>query len=385
METAFRRMTSLLERQYHAFSPAGRAVPFALRTDTGLSHTFGNGAPVFAIIARNSSGIAALTTLDSSRIAEAYMRGDIDVDGDLMSVLSLRTMFSERHPFQFLWRFLQPLLFGRVQSDRKWISEHYDYPAEFYLCFLDRRHRCYSQAIFERDDEPIEDAMTRKLDFALDAVGARPGDHILDIGGGWGAMTEHAGRRGIRVTSLTISRASEEFLTGLIQRQQLPARVVFEHLLDHRTAEPYDAIVNLGVTEHLPYYRDTLARYLELLKPGGRIYLDASASRVKHYQSAFLVKYLYPGDGSQLCLHEYLEEVARSPFRLLGVYDDRHSYHLTTKAWAEGLDRSRGMVEERWGPEVYRKFQLYLWGSAQAFQDDMAQAYRWVLEKPPAG
>lgn len=46
--------------------------------------------------------------------------------------------------------------------------------------------------------------MTRKLDFALDAVGARPGDHILDIGGGWGAMTEHAGRRGIIVTSLTI-------------------------------------------------------------------------------------------------------------------------------------------------------------------------------------
>lgn len=377
-------MTSLLERRYHSFFPPDRAVPFALRTSTGLSHTFGRGTPAFAIVARNSSGIAALTTLDTSRIAEAYMRGDLDVDGDLMSVLTLRTMFSERHPFQFAWRFVQPLLFGRVQTDRKWIAEHYDYPAAFYRTFLDRRHRCYSQGVFTRDDEPIEDAMTRKLEFALDAVRARPGDRILDIGGGWGAMTEFAGRRGIQVTSLTISRASEQFITALIQEQQLPARVVFEHLLDHRQPEPYDAIVNLGVTEHLPYYRDTLRKYLELLKPGGRIYLDASASRVKHYQSAFLVRHLFPGNGSTLCLHEYLEEVARSPFRLLGVYDDRHSYHLTTKAWAEGLDRSREVVEERWGPEVYRKFRLYLWGSAQALQDDLVQAYRWVLEKPAA-
>lgn len=378
-------MTSLLERRYHSFFPADSAVPFTLRTDTGLSHTFGRGTPAFAIIARNSSGIAALTTLDTSRVAEAYMRGDLDVDGDLMSVLVLRSILSERHPFQFVWRFIQPLLFGQVESDRKWIAEHYDYPAEFYLSFLDRRHRCYSQAVFERDDEPLEDAMTRKLDFALQAVGARPGDHILDIGGGWGAMTEYAGQRGIRVTSLTISRASESFITDLIGRQQLPARVVFEHLLAHRPAEPYDAIVNLGVTEHLPDYRGTLEKYLELLKPGRRVYLDASAGRVKHDTSAFLVKYLFPGNGSVVCLHEYLEEVARSPFRLLGVYDDRHSYHLTTKAWAEALDRSRGLVEGQWGPEVYRKFRLYLWGCAQAFQDDMAQAYRWVLEKPAAG
>jgi cyclopropane-fatty-acyl-phospholipid synthase len=382
METAFRRMASLFERRYQSFFPPDRAVSFALRTDTGLSHRFGHGAPAFAIVARSPSGIAALTTLDGSRIAEAYMRGDLDVDGDLMSVLTLRTLFSERHPFQFLWRFVQPLMFGQVESDRRWIAQHYDYPADFYLCFLDRRHRCYSQAVFAGDGEPIEDAMTRKLDFALDAVGARPGDHILDVGGGWGAMTEHAGRRGITVTSLTISRASHAFLTELIARHQLPAHVAFDHLLEHAPAKPYDAIVNLGVTEHLPNYRATLHKYLELLKPGGRIYLDASAARVKNDQTAFFVKYIYPGNGSLLCLHEYLEEVARTPFRLLGLHDDRHSYYLTTRHWAEALDRSRDEVERRWGSEVYRAFRLYLWGCAQAFDRDLAQAYRWVMQKP---
>lgn len=161
METAFRRMASLLERRYLSSLPPDRVVSFALRTDSGLTHRVGHGPPAFAIVARSPRGIAALTTLDSSRIAEAYMRGDLDLDGDLMSVLALRALFSERHPLQFLWRFVQPLLFGQVESDRRWIAHHYDYPADFYQCFLDRRHRCYSQAVFERDDEPIEDAMTR--------------------------------------------------------------------------------------------------------------------------------------------------------------------------------------------------------------------------------
>lgn len=382
MDSTFRRTTSLLEQRYPERFPGGQAVTFTLRTEDGASHTFGSGTPAFAIVARSASGLSALGSLDVSRVAEAYMLGDLEVDGDMLSALALRTVFSERHPVQFLWRFIQPMLFGQVRSDRKWIAAHYDYPADFYLTWLDHRHRCYSHGVFEHDSEPLETAMARKLDFALAAVDARPGQRLLDIGAGWGAMTQHGGSRGIHVTSITLSRAQEEYVNGLIQREQLPARAAFEHLMDHATAEPYDAIVNLGVTEHLPDYRATLRKYLELLKPGGRVYLDAAAARVKHDVSAFLVKYLYPGNGSPLCLHEYLTEVARTPFRLRSLHDDRHSYYLTTKAWAEALDDSRDEVERRWGPQLYRKFRLYLWGCADAFHRDRTQAYRWVLEKP---
>ena len=87
--------------------------------------------------------------------------------------------------------------------------------------------------MFERDDEPLEDAITRKLDFAIQAVGAKPGDRVLDIGGGWGAFPEHAGKRGIHVISLTISRASEAFLTALIEREKLPCKVLQQHFYQH--------------------------------------------------------------------------------------------------------------------------------------------------------
>ena len=176
--------------------------------------------------------------------------------------------------------------------------------------FLDRRHRCYSQALFTSPDEALEDAQTRKLDAAVDALGLRPGARVLDVGGGWGAFTEHGGRRGLHVTSLTISQASERFIQGLIDSQKLPCRVLRQHLMEHVSPEPYDGIVNLGVTEHLPDYAATLKAYQRLLKPGGFIYLDASAARESHDYSAFLLRHLFPGNGTTLCLHTYLEAVA---------------------------------------------------------------------------
>jgi len=382
MGMEFDRAVAALGGRYRAFFTGREPVPFAVRSN-GRVERFGAGEPRFTLVANNGRGASALGSLDLLAVTAGYLQGDIDLEGDFLAAIDIRDFFSDRHPLQFAWRFVQPLLKGRVKADESWIAEHYDYDQDFYLLWLDRRHRCYSQGVFERDDEPLEDAMTRKLDFALDAVGARPGDRVLDIGGGWGAFTEHAGKRGIRVTSLTISRESERFINGLIDREKLPCEVRLEHLFKHRPAEPYDAIVNLGVTEHLPDYRATLKKYGELLKPGGRIYLDASSTRKKHGQVAFLVKYIYPGNGSLMCLHEYIAEVARSPFRLRGVWDDNHSYALTLRHWATNLDRARGEIEQRWGKELYRKFQLYLWGAAEGHRTERNQAYRVVLENPP--
>jgi len=51
--------------------------------------------------------------------------------------------------------------------------------------------------------------MTRKMDLAIEAIGAKPATNVLEIGGGWGAFVEHAGRRGIQVTTLTLAEESE--------------------------------------------------------------------------------------------------------------------------------------------------------------------------------
>ena len=342
------------------------------------TRTIGSGREVARIVANNSAGTRALATMDMSAMGEAYLAGDIDVEGDLEQLLSFRGQFRDRKGFASIWRFIRPLLYGQAESDKKWIAEHYDEDPGFFRLFLDSRHRCYSQGVFASDDEPLEDAITRKMDFAIQAAGIEPGMRVLDIGGGWGAFLQYGGQKGIRVTSLTISKESETFLRELASSEKLPVEVVREHLYEHR-AEPYDAIVNMGVTEHLPDYPGTLKHYQRLLKPGRAVYLDASASRKRYDLSTFFIRRIFPGNGTVLCLQDYVSAVAESPFELEGVWNDRHNYELTTRAWARNLDANAEEIERRWGRALYRTFRLYLWGCADGFSRDMITAYRWVL------
>ncbi|HEY6120969.1 MAG TPA: class I SAM-dependent methyltransferase [Pyrinomonadaceae bacterium] len=379
MEKKFNYLVRLIGKKTSA---AEMPISFALRLTDNTPHVFGKGTPAFTIVVNDAKGLAALCSLDATSVAESYMAGGLDIQGDMLQVFALRDMFSDRHPLHFVWRFVRPIIFGQVSTDKKSISHHYDYDGDFYRLFLDRRHRCYSQGVFLNDDEPLENAMTRKLDFAIESTGLRPGDRVLDIGAGWGAFVEHAGGKGIKVTGLTISKQSEKFVSDLISKQSLPCEVLREHFFEHKTDWPYDAIVNCGVTEHLPDYRKTLAKYHELLKPGGNVYLDASAAREKYRSVTFGTRHIYPGNHSQLCLHDYLAHFAHTPFQLKVVHDDGHSYYLTLRHWAENLDRHRSEVATRWGESLYRKFQVYLWGCVDNFVKDRFQAYRMVLHLP---
>jgi len=93
-------------------------------------------------------------------------------------------------------------------------------------------------------------------------------------------------------------------------------------------------------------------------------------------------KYIFEGNASLLCLHEYLAEVAKTPFQLTGVWDDRHNYYLTTRTWAQNLEDNRAEIEQRWGKQLFRMFQLYLRGSAEGFHSGIIDAYRVVLRLP---
>ena len=355
--------------------------PFEIRLWEDRVYRFGVGEPTVDIVVKDRNGLLALGRLDELGICEAYMDGSLDVVGDMQHFVGLRGTLSDRHPLTNLWRRTAPFLLGRATTNRQAIAAHYEFPNDFYLKFLDAT-RCYSQAVFERDDEPLEAAQRRKLDFALESCRLKAGDRVLDVGCGWGSFTEHAGRRGIQVTSLTISAQSEQFVNELIRQRQLPAKVLNEDFLMHHSPEPYDAIVIIGVMEHLPNYPGVLRCIEHLLKPGGRLYLDASAFREKHVKPTFVSRYVFPGDHSYFCLHDFLAAVAKTHLDVSAVFDDRHNYYLTCKAWAENLEAAREEITRRWGEALYRRFRLYLWGSAYAFLNRGMEAYRVVLERP---
>lgn len=361
--------------------------PFEVRMQDGAAYAIGDeGKTAFSIRVVTDKGRAALERFDELAIAEGYMDGDLDFEGALLDAIKLRPILGDPHPVRYLAAtYLEPLLLGQVGRDKQWIKSHYDVDPEFFLLWLDSKLRAYSHGFFANDDESLEAGMERKFRYAFDACGIRPGDRVLDIGGGWGSFLQFAGEQGVRVTSITISDASARTMRDLIGRRGLAGcEVVQEHFLEYRPDAPFDAIVNLGVTEHLPDYRRTLAQYHRLLKPGRRVYLDAY-SGPRHGMPSFISKWVFQGNTSPLCLEKYLAEVARTPFEVVVVKNDRHNYFLSCKKWAENLEAHRDEVIARWGEHLYRRFVLYLWSAANSFETGTLSAHHMILQLPSPG
>lgn len=355
--------------------------PFSVRLPNDGIYKFGDGDPTFTLSLKDQSALSAITQFDELSFTEAYINGNLDIEGDIWAVISCREILNDIHPLHYLWWRLAPLLAGQLRTNQRAIAEHYEHENEFYLKFMDPT-RCYSQAVFERDDEPLETAQRRKLDFVVESCELKPGDRVLDVGGGWGTFVEHAGKQGIQVTALTIARKSEEFIGNLIQRLQLPCKVIYGDFYEHASPEPYDAIVILGVMEHLPDYPAVVRQFQRLLKPGGKIYLDASSFREKYSKPTFISRYVYPGNHRYFCLHDFLTQVAKTNLEVRSIFNDRHSYYLTCREWAKNLDAQREEIVMRWGERVYRIFRLYLWGSSYSFFTRGMDAFRVVLERP---
>lgn len=356
-------------------------VPFSVRLPNGSAYSFGNDAPRFSVILKDRKALSAVMRFDELAFTEAYINGSLDIEGSMWDLMVCRELLSDMRPLHALWQRIAPYLAGQVRINRRAIAEHYEYDPDLYLGFMDRT-RCYSQAVFEHDDEPLESAQYRKLETAVSSCGLKAGDRVLDVGGGWGSFVEYAGSKGIQVTALTIAPRQAEFINDLIERHNLPCRTILGDFYDYSTPEPYDAIVILGVMEHLPDYGAVIEQIHRLLKPGGKVYLDASSFREKYSKPTFISRYVFPGNHRFFCLHDFLEQVARTKLEVLSVHNDRHSYYLTCREWAINLDKARDEIVERWGERVYRIFALYLWGSAHAFYSRSMDAFRVVLERP---
>jgi cyclopropane-fatty-acyl-phospholipid synthase len=289
---------------------------------------------------------------------------------------------ADRHYLVTAWRFLQPLLFGQVRTNKRAISSHYDIDPEFFLSFLDREHPMYTQGVFSSPDESLAAATVRKFDYCYKKLNLKPGDRVLEIGPGWGAWSEYAAPRGIKCTGLTISTESLEYLRGRAKMFGHDWTMINCDFLAYTTDEKYDAIVIMGVIEHLPQYGTVLRKFASLLKPGGRIFLDGSACTKKYELSSFMVKYIYGGNHSFLVLHDFLTQMAGTPLRVSELHDDRESYFLTFRQWAMNFEQNRQSVIDRFGEYNYRRFRLYLWGAAYEFLSGSLDCYRMIIEYP---
>ena len=339
----------------------------------------GAAPPQFRVIVHSERGLARL---DELSLGQAYVEGLLDIEGDLMALFDVRSRLRDGARLSQKLRFLGQL-FLRPPSwvNRKAIGYHYTLGDDFYLSFIDTNHRFYSHCIYHSDDETLEQAAEHKLETMWDALQLKPGMRLLDIGGGWGGVPEYCGARGVHVTSVTLTEDSHRYITRLIRERNLPCEVLLEDFLEHRPERPYDAIVIYGVIEHIPAYRRFCARAWECLAPGGRLYMDASASKEKFEMSAFTRRYIWHGTHTFLAVQDMVQELLFHGFQLLEVVHDTRDYELTILEWARRFDANHDFIAGRWGEPLWRAFRIYLWGGGHAFRVDRLQAYHLVARR----
>jgi cyclopropane-fatty-acyl-phospholipid synthase len=356
---------------------------FSIETPEGESVAIGGENPEFKIIIKNEDGMKAIRSLNELKTAEAYINGDLDVEGDFIKAVSLRDALSDRNTWLKLWRRLAPVIFGRVKLNPQWIAKHYDLN-NIQLEIIDYKYKTYTQGIYESEETSAEEGAERKLDFAYQSLRLEPGDSALDIGCGWGGFVRFAASRGVHVTGITLSKDQSRYVEDLINNNDLDAEVLYQDFFTFQPEKKYDGIVMMGVLEDLSDYERVMDKLPSLLKPGGRIYLDFTATKKSFSTSSFTTKYIWPGTFRPVYMPQFIDAIRKSPFEIVALYNDRRNYYIWSKKGHERWTQKKDEIMNKTDERFWRMYRIILAGAAsnQSSPTYFTTAYRMLLEFP---
>jgi len=333
-------------------------------------------------------------------LGEAYLAGDIVVEGDMEALFGLveylRT-YKARWPdrVRMLGQALRLPANGHAsvagvaragraehENSAEAIARHYDVSNEFYRLWLDPE-MVYSCAYFRDAGQSLAAAQEDKLDYICRKLQLSPGQSLLDIGCGWGGLAIWAARRyGVQVHGITLSRKQYDFAVERVRREGLEPQVLIE-LRDYRDLPgdaSYDRVVSVGMFEHIgianfPLYFATIQR---VLKPGG-LFLNHGITNDTGWQRTaithFINRYVFP-DGELTRISEVCNAMEETGFAILDVESLRRHYALTLRRWIEALEGHRDDVVKQVSDATYLLWRLYMAGSAYYFEQGSMDVYQ---------
>jgi cyclopropane-fatty-acyl-phospholipid synthase len=380
--------------------------------------------PRFTLVLRSPGSLRRMLLPPSElALAEAYVRGDFEVEGDmeaatatadtlrsrLTSARGVLALFpnllllpTDHAPARTVRRHPSLQQLGRRHSrrrDRAAVRSHYDVGNDFYALWLDHR-MVYSCAYFAPGVEDIDAAQEAKLEHICRKLRLQPGERLLDIGCGWGGLIRYAAQRyGVRALGITLSEQQAALANERIRADGLEGRCRAE-VRDYRElAEEaaFDKVVSVGMVEHvgqsqLPTY---FRQAYRLTRPGGLFLNHGIAlcgseaapeetrgwSRLLWRQGQFAEQYVFP-DGELVPLAEAVRQAERCGFEARDVETLREHYALTLRHWLRRLEAARAEAEALVGEQTYRVWRLYLAGSAHAFSIGRLTVAQLLLAKP---
>jgi cyclopropane-fatty-acyl-phospholipid synthase len=360
-------------------------VPLRLRLWNGREAVLGP-SPRVTFEIKSLSALRRLLRPSLASLGQAYVDGLIDIEGSIDDVIGVAARLSA-HAGRRMRRAARMIRHTR-QVDAEAIAYHYDVSNDFYRLWLDE-NMVYSCAYFRSPDDSLEQAQLAKIDHILTKLRLEPGQRLLDVGCGWGALVVRAAQRyGARCVGITLSRNQCELARERVAAAGLADRVEIR-LQDYRDVnETFDRIVSVGMLEHvgLKNLRGYFARTRELLADGGITLqhgitsTDPDSAESPFGGGEFIERYVFP-HGELPHIGFLLKEMTAAGLEATDVENLRRHYALTARHWSRRFEQNGARLRALAGERRYRIWRAYLAGCAHGFEQDWIALHQVLAVK----
>jgi cyclopropane-fatty-acyl-phospholipid synthase len=417
--------------------PQPRNFQIRLWDGSELSPASSSSSP-FCLVLKHSGALRKMFTPPIEKsLGEAFMCSDFDIEGDILSAMSLVDVIAGRifspgeiyslaRGFLALPKFTPPPVTNRGPArlsgtthtrmrDESAIQYHYDVSNDFYALWLGKRMQ-YSCAYFKTGSEDIDTAQVQKLEHICRKLHLKAGERLLDIGCGWGGLAIYAAQTyNVRVVGISLSKNQVKYASEQVEKSGLSDHVSIR-LQDYRDIDdgPFDKIVSIGMFEHvghanLPEY---FAQAFRLLKPGGLFlnhgigvnppveFVTGHGPVARHPVrptvcqkflerkilaiGTFTQHYFFP-DGELVAINEANLIATRAGFELRDLENLREHYALTLRQWVRLMEEHTTEAENATNKATLRTWRLYMASSAYSFSSGKINVNQSLFSKPDAG
>lgn len=257
-------------------------------------------------------------------------------------------------------------------GSRKNIHDHYDLGNDFFSLWLDKT-MTYSSAYYGGDYSlSLADAQHLKYKQIFDQLGVKAGDHVLEIGCGWGGFADYAASQGVKVTAVTISKEQHEYATNRMQKNDF-SKLVQIHLKDYRDIEGlYDGVVSIEMIEAVgqEYWPSYFQKISDSLKPGAKAVIQGITVNEADFEeyangTDFIQQYIFPGGMlipvSKIEEHSYQAKMMLEKVDLFG-----NDYAKTLEQWQIDFNAQKEKLEELGFDVPFRKIWNFYLSYCQA-------------------
>lgn len=360
----------------------------------GFDHDLGPD-PRVTVRLPNPSALRYFLPPSLDNLAEGYVNGHFDVLGGAQDIIEAASRLAHTGvPMRGRFgRILSTVRHNRAKDARA-VQHHYDVSNAFYRLWLDEQ-MVYSCAYFPNRTETLEQAQRAKLDHILTKLMLKPGERLLDIGCGWGALVIRAAQAfGARAVGVTLSRNQYELACERVRQAGLSDQVEIR-LQDYRDVDArdglFDKITSVGMFEHvgLEHLPEYFGKIHSLLKDGGLVLnhgitsTDPGSGSTPLGAANFIEKYVFP-HGELPHISRALRDMQTAGLEALDVECLRRHYARTLTHWAQNYEQHSGAIRGMVSETTFRVWRVYLAGCAHAFEQNWVSLHQVLACKAGA-